>query len=217
MTCIIGVEHDGVVYMGADSIGLNGWGKDVIAQQKIFVRGNLIFACAGSPRMAQIIRYLTPINFLRQSAGDDEEYLVTHVIETIRMSLREHGYTSTENGQEQGASFLMGYNGKVYEVQNAYQLCRSSRKMCAMGVGDSYALGALYSTLNQFETWTETAITEAMKHAMATAETLCSGVAGPFFVEKLDTKQLPEDLSIPGLVALSRLGGSVYLAGEQNS
>lgn len=186
MTCLIGVEHDGVVYMGADSIRLNGWSKDIIAEQKIYKCDGLIFAFGGNPRMSQIIKYLTPLKLLPQSSGvDDEAYLVLHVIEPIRKALKEYGYTSTENGQEQGASFLVGFNGKVWAVDNSFQVCRSARKMCAMGVGDDHVMGALYATLSQFETWTETAIIEAIKHALATAEALNSGVAGPFVVEKL--------------------------------
>lgn len=210
MTCLIGVEHEGVVYMGADSITLNGWSKDVIAQRKIFKRGNLMFAFGGNPRMAQIIQYLAhlpphlaPVSPTLQ---DDEEQLVMHVIEPIRKALKEYGYTSTDNGQEQGASFLVGFNGKIWEVHNAFQVCRSSRKMCAMGVGGDHALGALWATLSQFETWTETAITEAMKHALATAGVLCSGVAGPFVVEKLEMQvagaRLTEELTDP--IALNK-------------
>jgi ATP-dependent protease HslVU (ClpYQ) peptidase subunit len=157
MTCLIGVEHDGVVYMGADSITLSGWSKDIIAGQKIFKHSGLIFAFGGNPRMAQIIKYLTPLpHFLKPSQvtrSDDEAVVVMHVIEPIRKALKEHGYTSSENGQEQGASFLVGFNGKVWSVDNAFQLHRSSRKMCAMGVGDDHALGALYATLERYREW----------------------------------------------------------------
>lgn len=190
MTCIIGVEHEGVVYMGADSIALNGWSKDVTAQSKLFqVGADLLFACAGNPRMAQIMRYLTDLPRAVPEGDNDERRLLIHVVEPIRKALKEYGYLTTENGQELGASFLIGFNGGVWEVNNSFQLCRSARKMCAMGVGDDHALGALYATLSQFETWTPTAIIEAIRHALSTAEALNSGVSRPFVLETLAARQ----------------------------
>lgn len=184
MTCIIGVEHEGTVYMGADSIGLNGWAKDIIAQDKLFKRNRMLFGCAGNPRMAQILRYQT--TFIPQTNGQsDEEYLVCEVIEKTRLALKEYGYTEIDNGRELGASFLLGYNGKLYSVENSFQLCRSARKFYAIGAGDDFAMGALCATLNQFETWTETAIVEGIKYALETAAELSSAVCAPFVVEKL--------------------------------
>lgn len=186
MTCIIGVEHEGVVYMGADSIGLNGWAKDVIAQDKLFKRGAMLFGCAGNPRMAQILRYQTFFAQQKQSQSD-EEYIVCEVIEKARLAFKEYGYTESENGREMGASFLLGYKGRLYSVENSFQLCRSARKMYATGAGDDFALGALFATLKQFETWTEVAITEGIKHALETAAELSSAVCAPFVVEKLES------------------------------
>jgi len=192
MTCIVGVEHEGVVYMGADSIALNGWAKDVIAQDKLFKRAGMLFGCAGNPRMAQLLRYQT--TFAPQKKGQsDEEYIVCEVIEKARLTFKEYGYTETENGREMGANFLLGYNGKLYSVENSFQLCRSARMMYAMGAGDDFALGALYSILKQFETWTEVAITQAIKHALEMAAELSAAVSAPFVVEKLSVVEMTAD------------------------
>ena len=189
MTCIIGVEHEGTVYMGADSIGLNGWPKDIIAQDKLFKRNGMLFGCAGNPRMAQILRYQTIFNPPGPEQMD-EAYLVREVVEKTRLALKEHGYTETDNGRELGASFLLGYNGKLYSVENSFQLCRSARKFYAIGAGDGFAMGALCAALNQFETWTETAIVEGIKYALKTAAELSAAVAPPFLVETVNAEEV---------------------------
>ncbi len=188
MTCIIGVEHEGVVYMGADSIGLNGWAKDIIAHDKLFNRAGMLFGCAGNPRMAQILRYQT--TFMQQGPDHpDEEYLVREVVEKARLAFREHGFMETENGRDVMTScFLLGYKGKLYSVENGFQLCRSARQFYALGAGDDFAMGALHATLSQYETWTETLITESIRHALKTAAELSAAVAPPFVVEKLEAQ-----------------------------
>jgi ATP-dependent protease HslVU (ClpYQ) peptidase subunit len=170
--------------MGADSIAMNGWARDIIAESKMFKRCGMLFGCAGNPRMAQILRYQTVFK-AQMGAQSDEEWLVCEVVERARVAFKEYGYTETENGRELGASFLLGYKGKLYSVEGSFQLCRSARKMCAMGAGDDFALGALHATLKQFETWSEASITSAINHALQTASELSSAVAGPFMVEKL--------------------------------
>jgi len=206
MTCIVGVEHEGVVYMGADSITLNGWAKDIIAGTKLFKKAGMLFGCAGNPRMAQILRYQTDFA-PRKQGQSDEEYLICEVIEKARLAFKECGYTETENGRELGANFLLGYNGHLYSVENGFQLCRSARKMCAMGAGEEFAMGALYATLRQFEGWTEVAITEALKHSMETAAELSAAVSQPFVVEKLILGEKTEDYE-KFLKSISTLPGS---------
>src|SRR6185503_11917431 len=98
MTVIIGLEHEGAVYMGADSISINGWAKDIIAGKKIFHKADMLFGVAGNPRQAQLIQYyLSPRTQLDES---DEAYLVLEVIEPLHQLFKAKGFIETENGRE---------------------------------------------------------------------------------------------------------------------
>lgn len=51
MTCIVGLEHNGRVYIGADSAGVSGWDLTVRADKKVFRNGSFLFGFTDSFRM----------------------------------------------------------------------------------------------------------------------------------------------------------------------
>lgn len=182
MTCIIGIEHEGKVYIGCDSISLNGWSKDITAVKKVFRKGDMLIGIAGNPRQMQILQYFV-MDMPHLHGTSDEEYLVRAIVEPARVAFRERGFTEMQDGRETGASFLIGYRGKLYSVENGFQLCRSERGYAAMGVGDDFALGAL-------QVLVDTCVLEPVKFltlALETAGILSSGVCGPYYVDALDT------------------------------
>src|SRR5690349_24228460 len=109
MTCIIGVEHGGVVYMGADSIAVDNWAKDIFAMPKLFHRGEFLFGSCGNPRQQQLLQYLLDIPE-RKADISDEGYLV-EVVEAVRQLFRDKGLGETDKGKDTGACFMIGYRG----------------------------------------------------------------------------------------------------------
>jgi len=187
MTCIIGMEHGGKVYIGADSISLNGWAKDITADKKVFRKGDLLFGVAGSPRQKQILQYhVTDMPHL--PTVSDEEYLVRAVVEPARVAFRECGFTDMDNGRETGASFLIGYRGKLYSVEDSFQLCRSARGFYAIGAGDDFAMGALQMLIDVCEIEPE----KFIELALETAEKLSACVCGPYHIEVLEGEPADE-------------------------
>ena len=185
MTCIIGMEHGGKVYIGADSISLNGWAKDITADKKVFRKGDLLFGVAGSPRQKQILQYHV-VDMPHLPTVSDEEYLVRAVVEPARMAFRECGFTDMDNGRETGASFLIGYRGKLYSVENSFQLCRSARGFYAMGAGDDFAMGALQALMDADDNMVQSQFPETLlMWALETAEKLSACVCGPYHIEVL--------------------------------
>lgn len=186
MTCIIGVEYGGVVYMGGDSITLNGWSKDIIASKKVFRKGALLFGVAGNPRQAQLIQYYFDVRRDQDDSESDEQYLTLEVVEQIRQLFKDKGFTEFENGRELGASFLLGYKGKLYSVENSFQLCRSARGMYAMGAGDDFALASLMTSFSVDEDG-NVDVVKCLLGALEVAAKLSACVAPPFYVEKLES------------------------------
>lgn len=43
MTCVVGIAHDGKVYIGADSAGTGGWQQRIRSDLKVFTNGSMVF------------------------------------------------------------------------------------------------------------------------------------------------------------------------------
>ena len=172
MTCIVGLEHNGEVYLGGDSAGIAGYALSIRSDEKVFKNGKFIMGFTTSFRMGQLLRYsFTPP---AQKDSDDFKYLVTDFVDAVRVTYKEKGYGKNVSGEEQGGTFLFGYNKKLYSVQSDFQIAKSSRGFDAVGCGADVALGSLYSTKHIKKP------VERLKLALEAASALNAGVAAPF-------------------------------------
>jgi ATP-dependent protease HslVU (ClpYQ) peptidase subunit len=178
MTCVVGVAKDGIVYMGADSIATDGWRRGISALDKIFkVGGRFLIGYCGSFRMGQILRYHLDVR-QQKDAETDECYMVTAFVEAVRACLKDKGFTHIENNTETGGSFLVGYRGCLYVVDEDFQVNRPLEGVAAIGAGADYALGALVALRR-------TEPKRRIANALYTAEELSTLVAEPFRLEQL--------------------------------
>ena len=57
MTCIVGLVHEGTVFIGGDSAGVAGLSLVVRADEKVFRNGDFLMDFTTSFRMGQLLRY----------------------------------------------------------------------------------------------------------------------------------------------------------------
>ena len=178
MTCIVGIEHEGVVYMGGDSAGVEEESLFIqtYVDEKVFVNGDMIMGFTHSFRMGQLLRYALEIPD-SPSRKDDMHYLVTDFIDAIRNLYRDKGFLQKENEADVGGSFLVGYNGKLYSVEEDFHVARVHDGMSAIGCGSSYALGSLYESKGNI-----TSPKDRIKRALETATHFSAGVRPPFHI-----------------------------------
>ena len=75
MTCIVGLVHEGVVYIGGDSAGVAGLSLTVRADEKVFRNSDFLMGFTTSFRMGQLLRYsLKPPR--RHPDDDIHQYMV---------------------------------------------------------------------------------------------------------------------------------------------
>lgn len=184
MTCIVGLEQDGVVYIGGDSAGVSEWSLEICgrADQKVFITdtGEFIMGFAGSFRVGQLLRYalVTPEQSPRK---DDMAYMVTDFIDAVRAMQRDKGSLKMENEvEEHSATFLTGYKGKLYVIDTDFQVGRPMENYAAVGCGGQIALGAMFATRNS-----NIAPQNRIELALSAAAEYSAGVRGPFLVLKL--------------------------------
>jgi len=177
MTCIIGLEHNGHVYIGADSAAQAGWKVRPTRLQKVFRRGPFLIGYTTSFRMGQILQHHLEVREPEKKESDDA-FMVCAFIEAVRECLKDKGFTKIENNQEEGGFFLVGYAGTLYQVTGDFQINSSTEGLDAFGCGDDYALGAMKAL-------EDLPPRKRIKKALEIAAHFSGAVCAPFRVLKL--------------------------------
>lgn len=173
MTCIVGVEHDGKVWIGGDSAGVADYSITVRSDTKVFDLEDYVMGFTSSFRMGQILHYglLPPAPKL----DDLERFMVTEFINATRLALRDGGFSQVKNEVETGGTFLVGVGGRLFCVEDDYQVGSSHDGYMAVGCGADIALGVLHATRGKSPARRIQMALEAAAHHSA-------GVAAPFTI-----------------------------------
>ena len=178
MTVIIGLEHEGKVWMGGDSASTSGYHQRRLADPKIFVASDILFGGTGSSRISQIMQYHFSVREQLPSE-DDHAYLITLVVPEMRSVLLLHGAMGKDEGRDDGYnSFLMGYRGKLYSFFSDFQLNRYDDGFDAVGAGREYAVGAMGASAHLEP---KKRIKQALEITALWNTTVCS----PFHIESI--------------------------------
>lgn len=173
MTCIVGIEHDGKVTIGGDAAAVEP--NRIVARydEKVYTVGEYLIGFCDSFRMGQLLRFRLVVP--KQKHGmSDYEHLCTVFIDSVRKCLSDGGFARTDQGEESGGAFLVGYRGRLYHVDTDYQVGRSMLGYEAIGCGTEYAIGSMASTTGKPERRIRKALTVASEHS--------TGVRGPFTI-----------------------------------
>lgn len=150
MTCIVGMKTPGGVFIGGDSASTNDSGlQTILAGRKVFFLGEahnkMLLGCTTSCRMMQLLHYELQLPAY-EDGMDIEEYLVTKFVNAVRDCLKAGGFAKKEDEKEEGGNFLIGYRGRLFEVQDDYHVSEPVNGYEAVGSGAKFALGSLYAT-----------------------------------------------------------------------
>jgi len=174
MTVIVGLVHEGSVYIGGDSAGISGLSLTVRADTKVFHNGPYLFGFTGSFRMGQLIHHaMTPPEPKRPV----EKFMSTTFVDSLRGCLKEGGWARKESDREEGGTFLVGVSGRLFIIESDYQVGFTADGYAAVGCGDEIALGALYATAG-----TDMPPRKRVQVALKAAERFSAGVRAPFVV-----------------------------------
>lgn len=191
MTCVVGMEHEGEVYLGFDSFCASDFCNAATrADTKGWIhQGEYNFVIGGttSYRMLQILRYhAEPPNpdddHTEWNEGEVTEWwqrwMVTRYVPHVRKALTEHGYTKNDGGQESAGTWLVGVGGYLFSVDSDFQVCRTASGYNACGSGSYHALGALHA----LAALTGRTDPSHLPYALAAAEAHGAGVRSPYTV-----------------------------------
>lgn len=142
------------------------------ADTKVFRTGPYVMGFTSSFRMGQLLRHAFEPP---APAADLDKFMTTTFIDAVRTCLKAGGWASKNSEQEQSGDFLVGVNGRLFEVGSDYQVGEPADRFTAVGCGDQAARGALYATAN-----TGLQPRERVGIALAAAERFSAGVRAPF-------------------------------------
>ncbi len=127
--------------MGSDSRATSGWEGRTTSIQKVFRKDDFLIGICGEPRMGQLLQYKLKVEPRKDEP--EEQYIVCTLMDSVRQCFKEGGFSKIEHNVEEGGNFLVGYHGKLYEVDSNFQICEHADKYEAIGSGREYALGAM--------------------------------------------------------------------------
>ena len=177
MTAIAGLCKNRKVYMGGDSAGVNkSLDLSVRADRKVFKNGDFLFGFTSSFRMGQLLQYsLIPPK--RYPEKDIFEFLAVDFINAVRRCLKNGGYAKKDDEVETGGCFLIGYAGRLFEIQCDYQVAEATLPFAAVGCGAVYILGSLYTSTGDPK--------KRILKALHAAQEFSAGVREPFYIESI--------------------------------
>lgn len=183
MTCIVGwiEESKGKrdVWIGGDSAGVGGLSLRIRKDTKVFRNGDMLFGYTSSFRMGQLLRY--SLNIPEQSKSkSDYEYMCTDFIDAVVSLFEKKKYSKINNNEITGGTFLVGYKGNLYCIEDDFQIGIPALNFEAVGCGSTIAMGAMHA-LRKLKYQPKLRI----KKAIDAAAEFSAGVQGPYVIKRL--------------------------------
>lgn len=186
MTCIVAVKIKNEIAIGGDTLGSNGFNKTHYTNKKVFSNGEFTIGYTTSFIMGQVLEHLwrPPA---RMEGTSTQEYLIVDVIPSIRQCFSNNGINEHKDGLNEGGSFILVFEGDIYEVQPDYSIMKSEQDFVSVGSG-TYHASACASTLlkhnNKLKLTAEQIVVESIK----TASSMVTSVGGEVFTLKIGGK-----------------------------
>jgi hypothetical protein len=174
MTCVIAIKENGVVYMGADSAGSDLCTIRTRIDPKVHKVGPFMFGFTTSFRMGQLLAHAFKAPD-RDPRVATEKFMSTTFVDAVRDCLKAGGYAAKREEVEQGGTFLVAYEGRVFTIYDDYQVAEGALAYEAVGCGTDMAMGSLYTTQGS-----TMAAAARIDMALRAAEAFSCGVRGPF-------------------------------------
>ena len=105
----------------------------------------MVFGFTSSFRMGQILQFQLKVPD-HDPRLEDYKYMCTSFIEAVRSCLKTYGFNETFRDADSGGTFLVGYKGSIYEIEDDYQVGIRTGTFNSVGCGSELALGAMFAT-----------------------------------------------------------------------
>lgn len=180
MSCVIGYDSgNGILYLGGDSISIDGHDYTLRNDSKVFMKDGIAFGFVGSFRIGQIIKSVFKIP-KQKDEQSDHDYLCSTFIDSLAKCLKSKGFDPGDKNELDDMEFLIGFNGKIYHIMCDFQVAMHKTDYMAIGAGRNYALGHLHATHQS-----DLSIEDKIRLALECSASFSSAVKPPFEIIKV--------------------------------
>jgi len=193
MTCIVGVldKKEDCVYIGADSLGSNGYHQSIFKNRKVFKakdNTNVLMAISGDYKLQNILsvedNLIEEIKHLKNEVNF--EHMVKYTSPKI-MNLADKYYClrNKEGDRSIGGNVIFSYKNQLYIIQCNGQVLESEDGYVASGSGGECALAVLSQNTNK-------STVDRIKEALEAAEKHGCGIKRPFYIMNTKNEEIIE-------------------------
>jgi ATP-dependent protease HslVU (ClpYQ) peptidase subunit len=177
MTCIVGVAHEGVTYIGGDSCASVDGDLLLISNGKVFELEAFKIGMAGERRASEIVRYSFAAPSLKEvNDADLDRLMATEFADSLRVVFKAKGALSVSDEVENFSStMIVGVRSRIYFVSANFSVTPVLDGHWSTGSGSDFALGSLHSTKEQPPR-------ERIMSALSAAAHYADGVRPPFHI-----------------------------------
>lgn len=153
MSVVVGIVDKNKVYLGSDRQISTYNCKNTLKDSKIFIKEQLGIGVVGNTRIAQIIKetFYFPAIKVGQSI---ENYIVNDTIPMLQKVFDRGGVLSVDEGVKSIDSIILigiasnvkKINGRLFVITTDFQVVEVTDEYSAIGSGEEFALGSLYTT-----------------------------------------------------------------------
>lgn len=179
MTCIVGMidRKSNKVIIGGDSLSSTNFFISSRKDTKVLKKGSFVIGCTSSFRMIQLLRFSLVLPEINKK--DIYEYMCTDFIDAVRECFSKGGFLQKEQtGEEIGGQFLVGYEDRLFIIDNDFQVGETYDEFNSIGCGSDFALGCIYLLRDK-----KIPIENKIRQALEAAEHFSPFVKQPFIFE----------------------------------
>lgn len=172
MTCIVAIEQNGVVVMGGDRFGSNGYAGEPVPFSKVFTKDRLLIGYCGSFRMGQILQHALEVP-LKTLTDDVDRWIAIDLVQAMRKAFKDNEWQLEDSGPAKSDPILVAIDGRCYEIQSDLSYLRTITGEYAIGSGCYFAQGSMRSTRGK-------SAKARVVEALETAAEYVISVGGPY-------------------------------------
>ena len=160
MTCIVAIKDDDNIYIGGDRQGSSGGFITHRNKPKVFTlnygyqgkqglnkQDAMLIGFTSSFRMGDILRHIFKAPDYQLGIGP-EDYMVKFFVPELIKCFKKNEYIQKKDESISGGCFIVCLRGRIFTIEEDFQVGESIENYAAVGSGSEIALGAFYAMQN---------------------------------------------------------------------
>ena len=172
MTCIVGISHNGNVYIGGDRGSSDGTSILPLTRPKVKRCGDYLIGYAGSQGIGELAHFIK----LPDITKDIEKTLRTTFISTLKDAIEQYGNAS--HLEDNSTDWIVGVDGRLFE-RSSEDWHIAEFEYTSIGSGSPIALGSLHTT----RSWKDQE--KRIRYALQAAVDISPTCLGPIDIYKV--------------------------------